>query len=414
MRLTSLSMRDFKGFTEATLDLDRPLTVLVGANGTGKTSVLEAITLVVSRIVQEAFLSEQPPIELWVPDRSDVRHGAESSEVTLALTNGARTLQKALRFPDPPYRPQPVFREYDRELALIDAAPVVLSHYLADRQVTDGRQAFSAKIAVAEPALRAMQDALPAQAGFRPFFTWFKGREDVENERKVAHGDLTLEDPLLRAVRRAVAGMLPDYTGLRVQRDPLQFTVRKEGGETLNLDQLSAGEKGLLALAADIARRLAIAYPDSPDPLAEEGVVLVDEIELHLHPRWQRSVIGSLRRTFPRCQFIVTTHSPQVLSEVPTEAVVVIDRFAFVRPAAPTSGRDSNAILEEVMDTAARPAETQRALDAVSEAIDHEDYSAARTALDQLTAKLSEDDAEIVRLRGLLEFLTVEVVGGAT
>ncbi|MDO9015918.1 MAG: AAA family ATPase [Deltaproteobacteria bacterium] len=254
---------------------------------------------------------------------------------------------------------------------------------------------------------------MPARAAFRPFFTWFKGREDVENERKVAHGDLTLEDPLLRAVRRAVAGMLPDYTGLRVQRDPLQFTVRKEGGETLNLDQLSAGEKGLLALAADIARRLAIAYPDSPDPLAEEGVVLVDEIELHLHPRWQRSVIGSLRRTFPRCQFIVTTHSPQVLSEVPTEAVVVTDRFAFVRPAAPTSGRDTNAILEEVMDTAARPAETQRALDAVSEAIDHEDYPAARAALDRLTAKLSEDDAEIVRLRGLLEFLTAEVVGGA-
>lgn len=411
MRLKSLTLRDFKGFTEATLDLDRPLTVLVGANGTGKTSVLEAITLVVGESVRDSS-PHSNRLHLSAIDGLIVRTGAAYASIGFAFVNGEQYRRGMLAFArsDPD---RAVWDEAFPEVRKITELPLVFVLYPADRQVTAGQHAFSARPANLPAPLRAVEDAFPAQTGFRPLFTWFKDREDVENEQKVARADLTLEDPLLGAVRRAVVAMLPGYSTLRVQRDPLQFTVRKDRGEALNLDQLSAGERSLLALAADIARRLAIAYPDSADPLAEEGVILIDEIELHLHPRWQRSVIGSLRRTFPNCQFIVTTHSPQVLSEVPTEAVVVIDHFTFLHPAAPTSGRDTNAILEEVMDTGARPAETQQALDAVSTAIDHEDYASARASLDRLTTKLTEDDAEIVRLRGLLEFLTTEVVGGS-
>lgn len=82
-----------------------------------------------------------------------------------------------------------------------------------------------------------------------------------------------------------------------------------------NLDvlQLSDGEKCTLALFGDIARRLAIANPSLDDPLQGDGVVLIDELELHMHTSWQRKVISMLKKTFPNIQFIITTHSPQIL-----------------------------------------------------------------------------------------------------
>src|SRR5262249_346939 len=147
-------------------------------------------------------------------------------------------------------------------------------------------------------------------------------------------------------------------------------------------------------LAADLARRLAIAYPDHPDALQGEAVVLIDEIELHLHPSWQRRVLGALRSTFPNCQLIVTTHSPQVLSEVPNEAVVLVDNFQLVRPGAPTAGRDSNAILTEVMETGERPAAQLATIQEISALLDKGDHAAARVRLDGLAREVSERDRE--------------------
>jgi predicted ATP-binding protein involved in virulence len=132
-------------------------------------------------------------------------------------------------------------------------------------------------------------------------------------------------------------------------------------------------------------------------------VVLIDEIELHLHPSWQRRVLGDLTRTFPNCQFIVTTHSPQVLSEVPNEAVIVVKDFQCYRPAAPTEGRDANAILSEVFDVPARPAATVAELDAISDLLDSRRYEEAHARLDRLAAKITERDPEVQGFRTTLD-----------
>ncbi|MBK8696846.1 MAG: AAA family ATPase [Deltaproteobacteria bacterium] len=192
--------------------------------------------------------------------------------------------------------------------------------------------------------LDALDGALGSgSAGFVDLFRWFRDREDLENAEKVRRASLAWVDPQLHAVRSAVTALLPGFSGLRVDRSALRMAVDKDGA-TLFLDQLSDGERNLLALTADVARRLAMANPELTDPLTGEAVVLVDEIELHLHPSWQRRVLGDLTRTFPRCQFIVTTHSPQVLSEVPNDAVIVVKDFQCYRPAAPTEGRTSRTM----------------------------------------------------------------------
>lgn len=108
-------------------------------------------------------------------------------------------------------------------------------------------------------------------------------------------------------------------------------------------------------LFGDLARRMALANPSMPNPLEGEGVVLIDEIDLHMHPSWQRKVMGVLKKTFPNIQFIVTTHSPQVLGELNEDYNIFVlyqrDKNTVGRKYDSFIGWDSNVLLEEVMGT---------------------------------------------------------------
>jgi predicted ATP-binding protein involved in virulence len=198
--------------------------------------------------------------------------------------------------------------------------------------------------------------------------------------------------------------MLHGFADLHVQREPLHMVVSKND-QQLYVDQLSDGEKSILVMSADIARRLSIAHAKLSEPLSGEAVVAIDEIDLHLHPAWQRAVVGRLRSTFPNCQFIVTTHSPQVLSEVPTDSVVMLREFKVQQLSAPVSGRDTNSILTEVLGVSERPETESEELRQISRLIDQEKYADAQQHLELLAKKLTENDGEIVRLRTMLHFL---------
>src|SRR5262249_23173118 len=153
-----------------------------------------------------------------------------------------------------------------------------------------------------------------ADVNFRDFFEWFRFREDFENEQR-SRGTPAYEDRPLKAARDAIERVVPGISRLRVQRIPYRGVATKNGTED-EIDQLSDGDRAVVAMVGDLAYRLTIANRDLPDPLQGEALVLIDEIEQHLHPGWQRIVVKSLRSAFPNCQFIITTHSPQVLSEV--------------------------------------------------------------------------------------------------
>lgn len=145
----------------------------------------------------------------------------------------------------------------------------------------------------------------------------------MENEER--RDNSAYRDRQLEAVRQAIASLLPGFSSLQVRQSPLRMTISKDS-EDLVITQLSDGEKCLMAMVGDIARRLAIANPNRDDPLQGSGIILIDEIELHLHPGWQQRVIPSLTKTFPNCQFIVTTHSPQVVSHVKSEGIYLLEK----------------------------------------------------------------------------------------
>ena len=183
------------------------------------------------------------------------------------------------------------------------------------------------------------------------------------------------------------------------------------------MDQLSDGEKCLIALVADIARRLAIANPILEDPLQGEGVVLIDEVDLHLHPAWQRMVLPKLIATFPNCQFIVSTHSPQILGEVDASQIRILTQdenneiHCHIPPQA--KGLTSNEILNEIMSwdgaNLARNAAVEQQLDELFRLIDDEAFDEAKTIISQMKMALHGDIPDIVRAQALVDMLGTDL-----
>ncbi|MEQ9487027.1 AAA family ATPase [Coleofasciculus sp. F4-SAH-05] len=263
----------------------------------------------------------------------------------------------------------------------------------------------------------------PGINNFQDFLIWFKQEEDYENEIRVRQ-DNAYRKPNLEVIRKAIKIFLEGFTDsyfhnlrvvrsksqgtLKLSRRPAQFFfIITKNNQNLKLEQLSDGEKMLLMLVTDLARRFAIANPGlGVNALEGEGIVLIDEIDLHLHPQWQRIVIPSLTRTFPNCQFIVTTHSPQVLSNVKRENVFILEDYQLIEVTPHTYGRDSNSILYELMGVKERPNQVQDKINACFALIDEDKIEDAKIKLQELAELLGENDPEVVRGQTLISFLT--------
>lgn len=161
---------------------------------------------------------------------------------------------------------------------------------------------------------------------------------------------------------------------------------------------MSDGEKCTLALFGDLARRLAIANPTLENPLEGVGVVLIDEVELHMHVSWQRKVVNVLKETFPNIQFIITTHSPQVLGEINSdfnvfslrkeEDDIVCEKFQNY------FGLDTNSILEEAFHTSSLNEKVRESVCQMYDCIDRKDFEQAEhwiRIIDQLTGNRNID-----------------------
>jgi len=173
---------------------------------------------------------------------------------------------------------------------------------------------------------------------------WMRAQEALAKEEPLAARHLA-------ALHRAARKFLPECRNLHVEEEPKIRLVVEKHKKSLDVRQLSDGERGSLALALDLARRLSQANPGVSDPLKSgQAVVLIDELDLHLHPKWQREIVSRLTKTFPRCQFIATTHSPQILAAVEPEQVILLTE-ASVERAQQTLGMDSNWILRYLMET---------------------------------------------------------------
>jgi predicted ATP-binding protein involved in virulence len=134
------------------------------------------------------------------------------------------------------------------------------------------------------------------------------------------------------------------------------------------------------------------------------GIVLIDELDLHLHPIWQRRVIHDLKRTFPLVQFIATTHSPQLIGEAfPSEIRILADGKAYTTDH--SFGLDSSRVLEEIQGASRRSPIVESDIHEIALAIDSDNFDEARRLVLNLESKVGTDDAEVTRPRSLMKFM---------
>lgn len=168
------------------------------------------------------------------------------------------------------------------------------------------------------------------------------------------------------------------------------------------INQLSNAEKAVAAIVLELIRSLAQANPEIENPARDgKAIVLIDELDLHLHPKWQRSIVRQLTTAFPNCQFIGTTHSPQVISELqPEELTILLCQNNQVVAKSPIQayGLDSNWILEHLMGVHARPEPAKELIDDIEDLLEEGDLSKARGKLAELKKMLHGIDGEAVRL----------------
>jgi predicted ATP-binding protein involved in virulence len=129
------------------------------------------------------------------------------------------------------------------------------------------------------------------------------------------------------------------------------------------------------------------------------GVVLIDEIDLHLHPRWQQQVLGDLMKIFPQIQFIITTHAPSVIQSVKHENLLILADDTCYYPSQNVYGRDVNSILANIMGAKSRPATIEERFDEIYKHIDAGELELASAKTDELEQIIGEDDPDICKIR---------------
>lgn len=399
MKLNSLRIEYFRGLRDIQIpELDSHVNLFVGGNGAGKSSILDAISLAFSWYVARMLSAKGRGRDIPKDDINS--HSPNGCTIGMDIDRmGELKLYRSLKYRKSDKSDLSAMNQFVAgirnsldEQNLI-SVPIV-AYYDIHRVIPNAYPRMPRNKAEYSQ-LDTYKNALSAGNLFSDFFNWFRLSEDYENERFKT--DPQFQDHGLGAVREAVTSVFSEYTDLKVTRRPLALTMKK-GDETFKINQLSDGEKCYVSLVCDIARRLAMANPDPcKSPLLGTGVILIDEIELHLHPKWQQSIVTKLVKTFPNCQFFITTHSPIVASDVSGKVFAIKDGKIVEQQ---TFGKLSSNILSSVFDLSmARSLYVQSLIDSAYELIKKGATKDYELKLHELTDILGADDSDIIDLQ---------------
>lgn len=396
MRLDAITLKNFRCFEDITINFDQKLTVMVAVNGAGKTTVLDAVRIalwpylnsfdlahngvndsansITIDDVTKAVVSEDGEARL-LPSKITVHGEAlgvtawcrvrekESPNSKTLDDMGAKELRKLalqvqsqLRTPD----------------SLTDDLPV-FGYYGTGRLWSNKKEKKKTvtRTEIDNTLIRTYgyMDCLDPASSYRAFEKWFiktlsghaaeigkivkrDGRLNLYYETKFSNR--------IEVIQKALNTVLAstDYQTVDLNFDAERLEMYNHRTDiTLRVDQLSDGIRNMVGMVADIAYRCYQLNPHlgARAALDAKGIVMIDEVDMHLHPSWQQLVIGQLQEAFPKIQFIVTTHSPQVLSTVPSECIRILDNGQVYAAPQGTKGAESSRLLERVFGTDSRP-----------------------------------------------------------
>ncbi|WP_295403117.1 AAA family ATPase [uncultured Thiocystis sp.] len=411
MRIDRLSVKNFRCFEDAEFDFSPGFNLFVGVNGSGKSSLLRAVA---------ASLAE--PLNGYAGYRVGIHAQDENARIILHAVDGKVRYEacypvrlEATGLIDGEHRawwveksgPGRDQNNYERTISSAlenialaisqgeKAALPIAAYYAPERSWRLSQISAESAVRQKESRRNAYQNWENAAQDVKALESWViaKTLERLESlTQSTSHANRDVSEGELDLVNRAVVQVLPGSRGLRYDITSRCLVFDWQERDPTPFDTLSDGQRSLVALVADIARRMALANPQLGRYVLEQtpGIVMIDELDIHLHPSWQRSLPSLLKTIFPLVQFVTASHSPQMMGELAPEEIWLMRGSQVLGHPPRSFGLTTNEVLEELMEGLARNPEVTAQLDTIHRHIDDDRLTEAQAALDQLRAKIGD------------------------
>ena len=409
MQLKSVSIKNFKGIDEKNIVFKPGFNLIKGANGTGKTSILEAIAVGLGGfiaglpdVITRHFSSDEVrKVYMKTGDGSYNKTNIMPLEVTIeAVLNGKEYSwtrgKSSINASRSTTQPRDICHKAEKMAEDSNCEFPVLAYLSAARVWSQRRERTDDIFRKNYFRTVGYTDALIDASNTKLLLNWCMKMEMLEwkKEKKIAEYE---------AVKHAVSqfmDIMEESNGHEVfydkQEEQLMYKV---DDKILPIMQLSAGYQSLVWMAFDIAYRMAVLNPDKKDAIAQtRGVVLIDEIDLHLHPRWQWNIVNALKLVFPNVQFIAATHSPILFAA--TDQLWLIDvEEDEVRYSESRCGYDANSVLEIFMGAKSKNSKTEELIHSIYVAIQNQEYKLAEERIEKLESITGENYPDVIMAR---------------
>lgn len=408
MKLTSIHLQNYRAHRDLRVEFADGFNAVAGINGSGKTSLLKGIGEALAGILQAvpnvstSLLTDpacthvstlhvggryrfEPRYPITVTARG--RHGEAEFEFEVRKTDEVAY---------PSCHPLSPFHQAISEAASHSKVHLpVLALYRANRQwqgqPSEMMTAATERLS-RHDGYRSWDDAAASVTSLQHWVI-AKCLERYQHSSETGKRFHEIQDDELALVNSALAAAVEDIGDLRydMQQKALLVDWRRNETEpprTISFANLSDGQRALICLVTDIARRICLLNPHlGMQAIANTpGVVLIDELDVHLHPRWQRRVVNGLKAAFPSVQFIVTSHSPQILGELHPDEIILLREGGTTQPQV-SYGLDSSQVLEELMGAASRNLAVDDMLRQLFVQIENNRLVEAKTLLEELSHK---------------------------
>ena len=409
MRIDHLKVQNFRCFEQAEFDFSPRFNLLVGVNGVGKTSLLRAVMAALAAPLINFgqggtwLYSEESAARLAIVELQGRTRFERCYPVRLDVTANVCGLNQPWWIKTDGNADQVFFDHAIHTVLAEEAAKIVkgvqgtlpvVAFYPAERQWQLAGVSADAAIRQQDARQDGYRSWSNAALDMKGLESWVIGKSLERLEAASNGGAAPGGGPLdeLTLVNRAVAQAVPGSTGLHYDIKYRRLVLGWQDASPAPFENLSDGQRTLTALVADIARRMCLLNPQLGDKVLEDtpGVVVIDELDMHLHPTWQRRISALLMTTFPRVQFFAASHSPQIIGELEPKYILRMQDGQVLGHPERSLGLDSGEVLEELMGSQARNPDVDAELRVIRRAIDDDATPQAQALLDTLKARVGD------------------------
>ena len=419
MIIKSIGLKNYRCFEDIEIDFHEKLTVIVGDNGSGKTSILEGLAVSLGTMfigldgrvgvsinkkdarlkayLMGAFEDVQPQYPVEITATGEIDGQKITWKRSLNGENGSTTVKDAKDMTDIAKGYQQRMRDGDTTLIL----PIIA--YYGTGRLWDYHREKKTDTFKNSAKTNGYIDSLDGTANIKLMMNWFKKKTLQKIQRRSEELKEFVELLVVYRAMKMCCERIIGYQGvdfgynLDTNEIECYYINEDKLKMSIPLSQMSDGYKSTISLIADIAYRMAVLNPQMGIDVIDktDGVILIDEVDLHLHPAWQHRILGDLQEIFPRVQFIVTTHAPAVISSAKSENLVILKDYEVIDADAEIYGNDVNSILKDIMGVSERNPVIASMFNKFYSLLNDGQYDEAEKILDEIDGQRDYHDKEV-------------------